>query len=198
MRKSRFFCGFVLALAIVAGGCGTESEPVAGDEGTNAQVALASTDVKTTHCKGTSDSYSRGEPRPTARMRRSASPIILEPNTRPQQFKRLDNEPWVTKAPIAVRTGTKPVDVAVMDAGGAKVGLAYDDWSAQKSPDAAYQRIRFAPCEGDATKPTWFGWPGAIVADRENVCLELAVREESGDVSLERVSLGSGCPGETD
>lgn len=198
MRFSKLLLISALAIALVSVGCGSDSESVAVDEGTTAVKALASTDEQTTFCKTTSDTYSRGEAGVTARMRRSSSPVIIEPNTPPQQIRGWDAKPWLTKAPIYVRTGTKPVDVAVMATDGTEVGLAYDDWSAQKSPKAAYQRVRFAPCEGDPASPTWYGWPGAIVADRENVCLDLAIREEDGDISIERISLGNGCPGERD
>jgi hypothetical protein len=159
-----------------------------------AVAALASTDAYTTLCPETSDTYSRGEARPTARMRRTAAPVVIDDLTPPQQIRAWDAKPWLTKTPIAVRLDGRPVEVAVMDSGDAKVGLAFDDWSAQKSSAAAYQRIRFLPCEGDPSKPTWFGWPGAIVADREKACVDLAIREENGDVSLDRVSLGDGCP----
>lgn len=198
MRYSQLLFILVLATGLVSVGCGADSEPVANDGGAAAQAALASTDLQTTLCKGSSDGYSRGEAPVTRRMRRSASPLIVEPVPRLEGERHRKGEPWGTKAPIYVRTGTKPVEVAVMETGGATVGLAYDDWSAQKSPEAAYQRVRFAPCKGDPASPTWYGWPGSIVADRENVCLDLAIREENGDISLERISLGNGCPGERD
>lgn len=163
------------------------------DEGAMATSALASADAHSTLCPKKGGTYSRIEMRPTARMRRTAAPVVIEDLTPPQKFRTSPGRPWVTKAPIAVRLGAKPVDVSVMDAGGSKVGLVYDDWPTHPSPEAAYQRIRFAPCEGDPAAPTWYGWPGSIVADRENVCVDLAVREEGELLSLDRVSLGNGC-----
>lgn len=165
------------------------------DEGAELVAGLASADVHDTRCPAEGGTYSRGEwEKPDARMRRSGSPVILENLTAPQRFRTSPGKPWVTKAPIAVRLDGKPVELAVMDGDGAEVGLLYDEWPREYSPEVGYDRIRFLPCKDDPRKPTWYGWPGSIIANRENVCLKLAVREADGATSVQRVSLGDGCP----
>lgn len=190
--------GFLTLLGLAVAGCGGGGQYVVLNDGALAREALASSDVNETFCPVRGGTYSRGETPVTDRMERMARPVVLENLTPPQQWRSNDGEPWTTKAPIAVRVGTEPVDIAVMDSGDATVRLAYEDWSAQKSVDAAYQRIRFMPCKGDPAEPTWYGWPGAILSDTENVCLKLAVREGDGDISVHQVPLGDACPAGVD
>lgn len=187
--------GLVFALVAVAiAGCGGSTE-AKEDEGAELTAALASSDVHETLCPVRGGTYSRGEwAKPDARMQRSASPVVLENLAPPQRFRTAPGKPWVTKAPIAVRLDGKPVEIAVADSGGAKVGLRYDYFAREYSPEGAFDRIRFLPCDGDPAEATWFGWPGGIVSDKENVCLKLAVREGNGDVSMLQVPLGNACP----
>lgn len=185
----------VLVLALTVVGCGSGADSDKDDEGAELVAALASTDVHDTLCPVRGGTYSRGEwQKPDARMRRSVSPVVLENLTAPQRFRTSPGKPWVTKSPIAVRLDGDPVEIAVMDSGGAEVGLIYDAWPKEYAPETAYDKIRFLPCDEDPSEPTWYGWPGSIVADRRDVCLKLAVREGDGTLSIQQVSLGDGCP----
>lgn len=191
----------VFMLALLVAGCSDGSTVGVSkvDEGAQLNDALASEDVHETLCPVEGGTYSRGEwAKPDARMRRSASPVILENLTPPQRFRTSPGKPWVTKAPVAVRLDGEPVEIAVLNPGDAEVGLLYDEFPREYAAEAAYERIRFLPCDGDPTEPTWFGWPGSIVADQRDVCLKLAVREGEGAISVQQVSLGDGCPARTD
>lgn len=197
--KSIGLVGLVLAFAVVGCSDGSTVGVAQVDEGAGAEAALASADVHDTLCPVKGGTYSRGVwKKPDERLLRSASPVVYDELTPPRRLRRVPSKPWSTKAPIAVRLDGKPVEIAVLNSDGAEVGLEYDDWGAQFLPEAAYQRIRFLPCKGDKPEPTWYGWPGVIVADRRDVCLQLAVREDDGAISLLRVPLGDGCSDSSD
>lgn len=193
MRKSIGLVGLVGVLVV---GCSGGEEPAEVNDGASAETALASADAHETKCpRTTGGTYSRGSALVTRQMRRSVGPVVFLGNpVPPQRLRAAEGKPWVKKAPIAVRVGTEPVDVALMDSDGAKVAISYDDSNSWRSIDAGYRRVRFVPCEGDPSKPTWYSWPGGISSDRENVCLKFAIREGSGEISVQQHSFGSACP----
>lgn len=196
MKKSM---GLMIALGLALVGCGGGAQYVVLNDGAMAREALASSDVHDTLCPVRGGTYSRGEwARPDERMRANGSPVVMDNVVPPQLGRSYKARPWLTKAPIAVRLDGEPVEIAVMDSGDAKVGMIYDAWPKEYSPASAYEKIRFLPCNDDPSEPTWFGWPGAIVADKRDICLKLAVREGDGDVSVLQVPLGNACPAGVD
>lgn len=190
MRNSIWLV-LVVGLALV--GCGEGSEDAEINDGALAQEALDSEDFVSSKCPVKKNSLNAIQENDVAPARRSAAAAVFENSASPQRTRASAEPGWGTKYPLIVAVDRGPVDVAVMDDGDATVRLAYVERPEPDSIEGAYQRLRLVPCAEDAAKK-WRFWPGEFVADREDVCVKLAVRDGSGEVSIQQVSLGNACP----
>lgn len=114
----------------------------------------------------------------------------------PQRDRQSDTPLWIRKVPLWAELSTD-LDIAVVDDGTTTVRLAYQDPGSQRSLKNAYQRVRFGPClkapakDGEAF---WSGRPGAVISDKPDFCLTLAVRKgRSGQEQLIKLPMGHAC-----
>lgn len=190
MKKSM---GLMIALGIALVGCGGGAQYVVLNDGAVAREALASEDFVASKCPVERNSLNAIQGRGTPPNQRSESVAMFEGSGPPQRSRTGEEELWGTKYPLKVAVDRGPIDIAVIDDGDAKVRMTYVSWASQQSMDAGFQRVQLNPCEEDSSRAYRF-WPGGFMADREDVCVKVAIRDGSGEVTVEQVSLGEGCP----
>ena len=177
MRVGKALCGGALLLAGASVGCGEADyvgPPPSRSPIASPDPAHAPKEVHVAGCR------SRQDVRATPGMRHAKSSVIIRMTDRPRRARRYAAKPWLTPLTLRVKTGNEPVELAIDDvSGGASVGLAVGDRSAQRSSSAAYRRIRFLPCKGDPSGSTWHVWKSALVADQKAICAHLVVRDSN-------------------
>lgn len=102
----------------------------------------------------------------------------------------------MAKAPAWVKIGSEPIEVAVLDyEGQPRSRLQYSQGGSPNDENTS-TRVRFLPC-GDE-KPTWRGYPGAIVSDADPDCVTVVEQVEGKYPSVTAIPLNGKCkyPGE--
>lgn len=183
--------GFMLVAGLALVGCGGRAQVVVLNDGALTTEALASTDSVASKCPVKRNDLNAIQEEAPAPNRPSDSAAVFENSAPPQRTSA--GGVWGTKYPLVVAVDRGSVDVAVIDDGAATVRIAYVERPRDDTVDGAYRRVRFVPCAEDASQE-WRFWPGAFIADRENACVKVAIRDGRGELSVERLSLGNGCP----
>lgn len=97
---------------------------------------------------------------------------------------------WVAKAPLYVKIGADPIELAVIDYEGqpkSRLGFAVEARDFEK----ASVRVRFLPC-GDK-EPTWRGYAGAIFSDADPSCVSVVEQVPGESPSVSQVPLNGEC-----
>lgn len=183
------FIALMAGAAVATTGCGDSTPKTAAvSDGTRITSALASRDVHSVKCMG-SDEYGPGQEVPERPvMKRTAGAAIFDTDTRSHLWRQTDL--WVAKAPLYVKIGDAPVEIAVIDDGGPRSRLQYSEGGEPNDGNTG-TRVRFLPC-GDK-EPTWRGYAGAVISDAEPGCVRVAVKAPGEDPSVSAIPLNSAC-----
>lgn len=159
----------VLGMAVVAvGGCGEDeaSTTAPRSDGERIGIALGSTDVTSVKCTGSEYAPGSDMPKGFEPKHAGSSSVVFEPS---KSEKSTSSGLWMAKAPLYVKIGSDPIEVGVLKYEGQPRSRLQYAQGGEPNDQNTSTRVRFLPC-GDE-KPTWRGYPGAIISDADPACM---------------------------
>lgn len=160
---------------------------MARSDGERINAALGSTDVMSVKCMG-SDEYGPGQEVDAPPGHRANENVVFEASdSRESRSSGL----WISKAPVWVKIGSEPVEVAVLKYEGEPRSRLQYSQGGEPNDENTATRVRFLPC-GDK-EPTWRGYAGAIASDAEPSCVTVVVQVPDDYASVTAIPLNGTC-----
>lgn len=184
----------LMVVGVVVSGCGGDdapASPVAASDGERIGQALSSTDVTSVRCMG-SDDYGPGQgmkgdvPESHAKTER----LVVEAS---DSRKSRSSGYWMAKAPLFLKIGSEPIEIAVMSYEGEPRSRLQYSQRGEPNEENTSTRVRFLPC-GDE-KPTWRGYAGAIASDGDPKCVTVVMKTADDYPSVIGIPVNGKCEG---